>query len=206
MALFGGMVPVYWAAQYISTGLISVIFGIAPIITGFLAWRFIYEQRFSTMKMLGALSGLAGLISIFATGMAMGENYAYGVVAVLGAVVLHSISAVWIKSMKVDIAPISTVAGGLLFSMPMFIAVYLIFAPPLAGAIPMRALWSIVYLGIVGSVLPVLALWIGRVFENEKMGFNIYMGTVLVLMGLTLHQWGDFLFKKLWKKRKLYST
>ncbi|VAW65488.1 Permease of the drug/metabolite transporter (DMT) superfamily [hydrothermal vent metagenome] len=230
MALFGGMVPVYWAAQYISTGLISVIFGIAPIITGFLAWRFIYEQRFSTMKMLGALSGLAGLISIFATGMAMGENYAYGVVAVLGAVVLHSISAVWIKSMKVDIAPISTVAGGLLFSMPMFIAVYLIFAPPLAGAIPMRALWSIVYLGVVGSVLgfvcyyyllkrlpvntvalitlitPVLALWIGRVFENEKMGFNIYMGTVLVLMGLTLHQWGDFLFKKLWKKRKLYST
>jgi len=229
LALFAGMMPVYWAAQYISSGLISVIFGLTPIVTGYLAWRFIREQSVSGMKILGALSGLGGLICIFLTVTGREESI-YGVAAVGGAVVLHSASSVWIKSMKTDISPVSTVAGGLLFSMPLFIAVYLIFAPPLVAVIPAKALWSIVYLGVVGSVVgfvcyyyllkhlpassvalitlvtPVLALWIGHVLDNEEVGLNIYVGTALVLMGLTLHQWGDFLSKKLCRKRKLYSA
>ncbi len=228
LALFAGMLPVYWAAQTISSGLISVIFGVTPVITGYLAWRFIREQGFSGVKILGMLSGLAGLMSIFTGSTLMGPRYAYGVAAVVAAVILHSVSSVWIKSMKSDMPAITMVAGGLLFSMPLFVAAYLIFAPPLVAVIPQRALWSIVYLGVIGSVVgfvcyyyllkhlpassvalitlitPVLALWIGSVFENEKISFNIYMGTVLVLMGMALHQWGELLSKKLWRKRKLY--
>ena len=229
LALFAGMLPVYWAAQTVSSGLISVIFGVTPIITGYLAWRFIHEQGFGGVKILGMLSGLAGLISIFMGSTLMGVGYVYGVAAVVLAVILHSVSSVWIKSMKSDMPAIMMVAGGLLFAMPLFAAVYLIFAPPLVDVIPLKALWSIVYLGVIGSVVgfvcyyyllkhlpastvalitlitPVLALWIGYVFESEKVSFNVYVGTVLVLTGMALHQWGDFLSKKLWKKRKLYS-
>ena len=43
VAIFGGMMPVYWGAQYISSGLISVVFGLSPIVTGYLAWRFIHS-------------------------------------------------------------------------------------------------------------------------------------------------------------------
>lgn len=104
--------------------------------------------------------------------------------------------------------------------MPLFVAVYLIFAPPLPEMIPLKALWSIVYLGVVGSVIgfvcyyyllkhlaassvalitlitPVSALWIGHVINDEIISASIYTGTVFVLVGLILHQSGDVLSKK----------
>ena len=224
LALFGGMLPVYWGAQYISSGLISVIFGLSPIVTGYFAWRFIHEQSLSPMKLLGALAGIVGLLFIFFENSQTVDGYVYGVCAVLLAVLLHAISAVWVKSIKIDIPPLTLVAGGLLFSMPLFMMSYIIYAPPLPENIPVKAMWSIVYLGIVGSVIgfvcfyyllrhlaastvalitlitPVVALWIGYVFNGEFISTNIYAGTVFVLLGLGLHQWGDAMSKKLCKK------
>ncbi|RDH82988.1 MAG: EamA family transporter [endosymbiont of Galathealinum brachiosum] len=226
VAIFGGMMPVYWGAQYISSGLISVVFGLSPIVTGYLAWRFIHEQSFNLLKILGAIAGLSGLVIIFYKGISTGEDYILGIIAVLVAVVLHSASAVWIKSIKTDVPPLSLVAGGLLFSMPLFLTVYLVFAPPLPEVIPLKAIWSIVYLGIVGSVIgfvsyyyllkhlpassvalitlvtPVAALWIGNVVNNELISFEVYAGTAFVLIGLALHQGEDILSKRLWIKRK----
>jgi len=226
LAIFGGMMPVYWGAQYISSGLISVIFGLSPIVTGYFAWRFINENGFNKLKITGSLAGLIGLLIIFYKGISAGEDYIYGVLAVLSAVIFHSISAVWIKSIKTEVPPLSLVAGGLLFSMPMFFTVYLIFAPPLPEEIPLKAIWSIVYLGVVGSVFgfvsyyyllkhlqassvalitlitPISALWIGHAVNDEIISVSIYVGTTFVLMGLVLHQGEDLLYKKLWRKRK----
>lgn len=228
LAIFGGMMPVYWGAQYIPSGLISVIFGLSPIVTGYFAWRFIHENSFNLLKIIGSVAGLAGLLIIFYKGLSTGEDYIYGVLSVLSAVVFHSVSAVWIKSMKTEVQPLSLVAGGLLFSMPLFFTVYLIFAPPLPEEIPLKALWSIVYLGVVGSVFgfvsyyyllkhlpassvalitlitPISALWIGHVVNDEIISVSIYVGTAFVLMGLALHQGEDTLSKKLWRKRKDY--
>jgi len=228
LAIFGGMMPVYWGAQYISSGLISVIFGVSPIVTGYLAWRFLHENSFSLLKIIGSLSGLVGLLIIFYKGLSAGEDYLYGVAAMLVAVVLHSISAVWIKSIKIELPALSLVAGGLLFSMPLFLTVYLVFSPPLPAEIPLKAIWSIIYLGVVGSIIgfvsyyyllkhlpassvalitlitPVSALWIGHAVNNEVISASVYLGTVFVLAGLVLHQSEDILLKKLWEKRKQY--
>ncbi len=228
-ALFGGMLPVYWGAQYISSGLISVIFGFSPIVTGYFAWRFIHENGFSAMKVMGALSGVAGLLVIFSEDMSLEGDYFYGMLSVLSAVIIHALSAVWVKSVKTDIPALALVAGGLLYSMPMFIAVYLLFAPELPDMIPQKALWSILYLGVVGSVLgfvcyyyllkrlatssvalitlitPVLALIIGYAFNNEDISKSLLAGTSFVLLGLALHQWGDTLSNKICRKRKHYS-
>jgi len=218
--IFGGMLPVYWAAQYLSSGLISVIFGLSPIITGYLAWRFIHEQGLSRMKLFGAMGGLIGLLFIFFEDSQTQGEYVYGVCAVILAVILHGSGAVWRKSINIDIPPLTLVSGGLLFSRPLFMMTYIIYAPPLPESIPYKAMWSIVYLGIVGSVIgfvcfyyllrhltastvalitlitPVVALWIGYVFNAELISTNIYVGTVFVLLGLGLHQWGDAMLKK----------
>lgn len=228
VAIFGGMMPVYWGAQYVPSGLISVVFGLSPIVTGYLAWRFLHEQSFNVLKILGSLAGLTGLIIIFYKGVASNNDYLYGVASIMLAVVLHSASAVWIKCLKTDVPALALVAGGLLFSMPLFITVYLIFAPPLPEQIPLKAIWSIVYLGVVGSVVgfvsyyyllrhlqassvalitlvtPVVALWIGHMVNNENISLSVYLGTTFVLFGLALHQGEDILLKKLWRKHKKY--
>lgn len=229
VGIFGGMMPVYWAAQHISSGLISVIFGLSPMITGYIAWRFGLEQRFNRVKIIGSIIGIVGLFAIFYEGFSSDSMFVYGIIAMVISVILHSISAVWIKSLHINMPALTLVAGGLLFSMPMFIAVYLIFAPPLATEIPLKTFWSILYLGIVGSVIgfmsyyfllkhlaassvvlitlvtPVSALWIGYVVNNEDINLSIYIGTAFVLFGLLLHQSEDILSKKSWGKARHYS-
>lgn len=223
LAIFGGMMPVYWGAQFITSGLISVVFGLSPIVTGYLAWRILGEQSVSRYKVLGALLGLSGLVIIFYESSSINTHYFYGIASILLAVIFHSISAVWIKSLKTELPALTLVAGGLLFSMPMFILVYFLFAPALPQVIPMKALWAIVYLGVVGSILgfvgyyyllkhlpatsvalitlitPVSALWIGYVVNDEVISPSVYMGSAFILCGLVLHQGISFLNIKLWR-------
>jgi len=85
--------------------------------------------------------------------------------------------------------------------------------------LPMRSIWSIVYLGVMGSIVgfvsyyyllshlrastvalitlmtPVTALWLGNMLNNEDLTPFIWLGTSLVLLGLMLHQWGNIMFK-----------
>lgn len=228
LMLFGGMMLVYWGAQYISSGLVSVIFGLTPIVTGYFSWRFIQEQSMSPMKIAGALAGITGLLVIFSEDVSLNNDYIYGILAMILAVLMHSISAVWVKSLKVDMPALTLVAGGLVFSMPAFVSVYLIFAPDLPAVIPGRAIWSILYLGVVGSVLgfvcyyyllkrlatssvalitlitPVMALYIGYVFNHENISRSIILGTICVLIGLAMHQWGDAFSKRYFKRNKSF--
>ena len=97
LGVFASMLCVYWAAQYISSGLISVLFGLTPIMTGLIAAIFLGERALTPSRLLGVGLGIAGLLVIFAQRINFGEHLSWGVMGVLTAVVLHSISGVWVK-------------------------------------------------------------------------------------------------------------
>ena len=223
VAVFGAMMPVYWGAQYISSGLVSVIFGLTPIFTSLFTARLLNESSLTLTKMAGALSGVAGLVVIFSEQLGLGDNALMGISAVLLSVILHSLSAVWIKYIDVKLPALMITTGGLLFALPLFLLVYLIFADPLPALLPMRSIWSIVYLGVMGSIVgfvsyyyllsnlqaptvalvtlitPVLALLLGHMLNNEDLTPFIWLGTSLVIMGLILHQWGGILSRWLYR-------
>jgi len=96
----------------------------------------------------------------------------------------------------------------------LLLLVYALTATPLPTEIPARAAFSIVYLGIVGSVLgfalyyyvlrhvettrvalitlvtPVLALVLGRILNDEPVQAEVYTGTATILAGLLLFEYG----------------
>ena len=198
------------------------------MVVGYLSYQFIQERSLSVMKLTGSFAGLLGLGVIFSEDMSLNSEYAYGILATLLAVLIHASSAVWVKGLKVEMPPLSLVAGGLLFSMPFFLFSFLLTMPEIPQQIPLRSIMSIVYLGVVGSILgfvcyyyllkrlatstvalitlitPVIALLIGRIFNHEAIGQAVILGTLFVLLGLALHQWGDLLLEKVWRKRKSY--
>lgn len=221
LAIYGSMLPVYWGAQYIPSGLISVIFGLTPIMTAWFAAQFLQEQRFGLNKILGALLGVAGLVIIFIRQIKFGEHAIWGLSAVLIAVAVHSLSAVMIKKINARLPALSVTTGGLLVALPMLWLTYVLFAPALPHVLPARALWAIVYLGIMGSVIgfvayyflleqlptsstalitlmtPVFAVWLGNWLNDEQSGMLVWMGTAFVLSGLILHQWGGKAVEKI---------
>ena len=75
LSLFLAMASVYWAAQYIPSGWISVVFGISPLMTSILAIFILKEASFSEGRLVGMLIGLAGLCVIFIEGIECSAAY-----------------------------------------------------------------------------------------------------------------------------------
>ena len=226
VAIFGAMMAVYWGAQYISSGLISVVFGLTPIVTSILAARFLQEQSLTGFKIIGAMIGVFGLAVIFIEQLQFGDQAFMGILAVLISVSLHAISSVGIKRIDAKLPALIVTCGGLLVSLPFFLLMFFLLPESMPDQFPARAIGAIIYLGIMGSVVgfvcyyfllqnlttstvalitlitPVTALWLGYVFNQESMTTSIWVGTGCVMTGLASHQWGGMLSKFLWQKKK----
>ena len=213
LGIFGTMLCVYWGARYISSGLVALLFGLTPIFTSIAATFWLDERSFSASKIIGTSLGLLGLAAIFGSGLTLGAHAVAGIVVVLLAVLLQSLSLVSVKRIGATIPAMAITSGALMLVAPMFLLSWAIFDGTLPLSIAPRAGWSIIYLGIFGSVLgfnfyfyvikrmeagqialitlitPVSALLLGQVLNGEKIQTGIWIGTACILCGLLSHQW-----------------
>ena len=215
LGIFGAMFCVYWGAQFIPSGLISVLYGLTPMMTGICAALWLQESAFSPARILGMLMGLGGLLVIFGQGFADQHIAVAGIVGVLMSVLLHSISSVWVKRIGAEVPAMAVAGGGMLVAAPLYFMAWLLLDGHAPVALTPRAGAAILYLSLIGSVVgfvlfyyvlkrmaasrialitlvtPVLALWIGHVLNGEVIDARLWMGAALILAGLAVHQWGD---------------
>ena len=214
LALFGGMALTYWGARYIHSGLISVLFGLSPLAAAILGAIFVGERSLTPVKLIGMLLGAAGLATIFIHGDSLGhENALAGLFAVLCAVTVYSGGMVWLKQIGDDSPPLATTVGSLTVSLPLFGLVWWFSDGQLPAVVPPRAGAAIAYLGVFGSVIgfalyyyvikhletakvalitlitPVIALLLGSWLNGESISLRLWIGTALILLGLSVHQW-----------------
>jgi len=209
------MTGVYWAAQQIPSGLISVVFGLAPLVTGWMAATWLGEVVFTPFRIVGMACGVLGLGVIFAQGAAIGSAAFAGIAVVIASVVVHSLSAVWVKRIDAGIHPLEVTTGALIVAVPLYALTWWLAGDGAPVEIPPRALAAILYLGVFGSVIgfvmyyylltyseasrvalitlvtPVLALMIGQQLNAEVIGTRVWIGTLVILLGLASFQWGD---------------
>ena len=136
LGLFGGLLSVYWGAQFIPSGLISVLFGLSPIVIGLLlaSW-WLNEHSLSVGKLLGILLALGGLALIFMP-QELGQRIApQGIAAVLLAVLFHSASAVWVKRIGGSLHPMAINCGALSVAVPLYLSAWLLFGEGLPQTI-----------------------------------------------------------------------
>jgi drug/metabolite transporter (DMT)-like permease len=227
IGIFGGMLFAYLAAGYISSGLMSLIFGLSPILSGVLSQRILAESALSFSKKVALAVAICGLAIVCFDKISLADDAYIGIIAVLMAVSFFSVSGVLVKSVEVAINPMATTVGSLLFSLPLFTVVWLIFD----GSIPYeswsnKSILSIVYLGVVGSLVgfiayfyvlqrlkastvalitmitPVIAISLGLILNNESVNANLIIGALAIIAGLAIYQWGDSVIKH---NRKQYA-
>lgn len=215
LGVWGAMTSVYWASQHIPSGLISVVFGLAPIFTGAMAALWLGERALTAPRLLGIGLGFAGLVIIFGNGNHIGQAALGGIVAVLLSVVIHSASSVWVKRIGARLHPLETTTGSLLVAVPLFVANWVLLDGEIPTEIGPRTGWAIVYLAVVGSTLgfilyfyvlrhveasrvalitlmtPVMALFLGHYANGEIITTETWFGTAAILTGLMCFQWGD---------------
>ena len=212
LSIFFAMASVYWAAQYIPSGWISVVFGISPIMTGLLAIAILQEKSFSEGRLPGMLIGLLGLCVIFIEGMDLHEAAWLGVLGVIFSTIAQPAGAVLIKKLKPTLPAITITAGSVALAVPLFALNWLLFGPDLPDAIHSRTLGAILFLGIAGTgigfplyfyvlkhlsaghvslitlITPVTALLIGSTFNEELITLRVWVGTALIMLGLLVHE------------------
>lgn len=212
IGVYGSMLLVYWGSQYIPSGLLSVLFGLTPLLTGIFSAVMLNERSLSINKIAGASLGIAGLVAIFHSNIATSEHANIGIAAVLIATTLHSLSTVLIKKINSDLPSIVLNTGSLLLASLLFLLTWIFSEQAMPSTLSLRGGVSILYLGIFGSVIgftlyyyalkhmdanrigliplitPLLALLLGHFLNHESIGLMIWLGAALIITGLLLHQ------------------
>ena len=214
LSMFGAMSLTYWASQWVNSGLISVLFGLSPLMTSLGAAYWLKEEAITLNKLAGMGLGLAGLALVFHSSLALGPGALIGIGVLLVAVLLQSLGMVWIKRIGDDSSAVAINLGTLLVALPLFFGVWWLMDGQWPTHLTPRAAGAIVYLGVFGSVLgfvlyyymikhmetgsvalimlitPVMALVLGNVLNNEVIPLSVWFGAACIALGLSLHQGG----------------
>lgn len=205
---------VFWAEQYISSGLSAVLFATMPFFVVILA-HVMVNEKLTGLKTIGVIASFIGLILIFWKDFAgpqglIGNMSLYGSLAVVGSSISGALASVVGKQHADEIDPATNVLvqsciGTLaLTSLGLFTerAATLNFTP--------TSVFVILYLGIVGSALafvgmywllkkttatnvsllafvtPILALVLGWIVLQEVPEADVGLGAMLILTGIYL--------------------
>lgn len=216
IGIFGGMLLSYMAAKTVPSGVISLIFGMAPILSGLLAQRLLGEAPFTVTKVVALGLSLIGLYMICAVQIKTFNLPPLGLVYVFFAVCSFSLSGVMIKRVKLAIHPMATTFGSLALVTPLFAAFWWgidgEFNPEVWHE---RSIWATVYLGVFGSLLgflayfhvlqklsastvalstlitPAFAVALGAWLNSEKITLSLVIGAFIVILSLAIFLFGD---------------
>jgi drug/metabolite transporter (DMT)-like permease len=227
LTLYVAMSFVYWSAQHIPSGWISVVFGLSPIITSVMASLILKDSTLSGMRLTGMTVGFIGLSVVFIEGISISTAAILGVTGTLISAASQSLGAVLIKQQKPDFHPVAITAGSIAVSLPLFM-LNCVLMSEWPETIPLKAGLSILYLALLGSAIgfplyfyllkkltpervaiitlitPITALLLGAVFNGEVISSKVWTGTVLIITGLAIYEYGKYLpHVRQWKVRWL---
>jgi len=215
LQIYGSMLAVYWAAQFIPSGWISVIFGLTPLMTALLAAIFLKERSLTLGKLLAYGFGVSGLAIMFGSALQLGYEAVLGISGVLVSSLLQSASSVWIKRIAAKLPALSQVAGGLLLALPAYLLTWGIADGHWPTVLTPRSLVAIIYLGVIATTIgfalyyyllthlpatrvslitlvsPPLALMLGHTINHEPLTMKIITGTLFILSALIMHEFFD---------------
>lgn len=228
--IFLSMTLIYWGAQTISSGLIALIFGLMPLVTGIFAAIILKEKSFTPQKTFGIAIAFAGLMIIFYSESNQNSQHLIAVFSVLAAVIWHSFGTVVFKRFASDLPIMSLTTGGIWVSVFFLTIFWWISDSHIPETITIIGWGSILYLSIIGTVIgftiyfyilrnieaskialiplmtPVMALFLGQYLNGEQPDASIWIGAALIIGGLGFYQVGGYLRFALMKVMQRAST
>ncbi|OTG69590.1 EamA family transporter [Acinetobacter sp. ANC 4470] len=208
IGLFASMTFCYMGASKVPSAIISMIYGIAPLMSGLMAIYMFKSTKFNAYQWMGLMLGMFELF--FALGFGSQNfvlNY-FGVGLELIAMMLYVLSAFAVRSVNANIHPISQMTGATLVSwigycglLPFFWSDMPIQLPSLQACIALiySALFSSVLamifyyalltttLMLITLITPVLATVWGSWLNQEQLSTDLIFGLFLLCLGLALY-------------------
>jgi len=212
MAFFSYVVPfglVYWAEQFVPSGMASVLFAVYPFWVVIFSFIRIPNDSIGFYKIFGTVLGFGGIVIIFSDSF-IGDitNYIVGMFAVVLSGIMQAWIAVSIKKFGHHLHPLSMNFIPMMIAGISMVAIGIIAEDLSVTNISESGILSILYLAFFGSVItfttfywlikrinlvilsllafitPIVALILGYFFYNEELSSRHFIGAALVLTGV----------------------
>lgn len=217
VGVYGAMMCVYWGAAFVPSGLISVMYGLSPMISGVLGYLWLKERELTPARMIALILAIMGLYVVVSGQLNFGSQAWRGILGTLASVLLFSISAVLVKHVNAGLHPVVQTSGTLWLSSLGFAITLPFFGIQIPEEVSLISWAGLAYLMSCGSLLgfffyfyilkhlptarvalitliaPVLAIFWGSLLKDEAWSLAALMGCALMLFSLALYQWHQML-------------
>jgi len=203
---------VFWAEQYISSGLAALLQATTPAFGLVFAHFHLPGERLSWARIGGVILGVFGVGVVFSNQLAVGGRQGLaGCVALIVGSIAVAYSNVLVKAYGKNLNPAVLAAGQMLFGLLLLSATgFVLEGNPLHFRWTAMALVTLLYLAIVGSVIafllyywlvlnmdvtksmlialvtPVVAVLLGMIVLNEEIGWRTLAGGAMIMLGISL--------------------
>ena len=200
---------VYWAEQFVPSGMASVLFAVFPFFVAIFSFIFIERESLDIFKILGIVIGFLGIVIIFSDSFSGDFNYyLIGMFAIVLSAIMQAGIAITIKKYGYHLNPLSMNFVPMLIAGISMLVIGLAMEDTSTNTFGLNAVLSILYLAFFGSVItftsyywllkkinivilsltafitPITALILGYIIYNEQLSTNDFVGSAFVLFGV----------------------
>ena len=210
LSLIGSQIFTYAATPYLSSGLIALMFGLAPIMAGLIG-RFGFEQKLGNLQWVGMGTSIIGLALICFSG-SQKHVQPIGILFMLISVFAYALSIFLVKKINADVQPMAQATGSILVStlcalvllpwiwqyapthLPAAKSLFaLIYTVLMASLIAMFCYFKLVQnlkattLSLTTVMTPLIAILVGAYLNQEQLSAQVFVGASIILLGLLLY-------------------
>jgi drug/metabolite transporter (DMT)-like permease len=213
MGLVNIVIPfvlITWAEQSVDSSLAAILTAPVPLFAIVIAPFFLHDEPIRVNGVVGLLVGFVGVVILTSRDLAVGDSDLSGEIALLGAAFSYAIGAVYARRNMRGVPPLIPAVFQVSFALLVSGIIALVAERPWEARPDPEAIFSILWLGIVGSGLaylvvfrlfaawgatrttmvayeiPVVGILLGYFVLAEPVDFRLLIGTALVVGGVAL--------------------
>ena len=214
--LIGAQLFIYLAANYLTSGLMALIFGFSPLVAGLIGHVILKTNHLIWLQWLGIAVAVGGLSFVFAESADSKVN-PWSVILMLISMVSYISSIFWVKQINAPLKLMSQATGSLIVSSLGSLLIIPFIWQSFPTQMPsMQALFGFGFTMILSSIVamlcyfwlirrlaastvslsnvmtPIIALILGATLNNEIISSHAFAGIAVVMFGIVMYFWKEW--------------
>ncbi|MGZ9160615.1 MAG: DMT family transporter [Candidatus Limnocylindrales bacterium] len=226
MAVVNIVIPfglITWAEQSVDSSIAAILTAAVPLWAIVIAPLFLHDEPIRINGAIGLAVGFVGVVVLTSRGLEQGRSSDIaGEVALVGASLSYAVGAVYSRRNMRGVRPMIPAVVQVTFAMLIASGIALVLERPWEARPDVEAVFSMVWLGIVGSglaylvnfrlleawgatrttlvayLIPIVGIVLGYLVLREQVDARLLIGTALVIGGVGL-------VNSRWGRRKLFA-
>lgn len=206
---------IYFSAPYLTSGLMVLLYGFSPLITGLMGYLVFKNQKLSLLQWIGMVCAVSGLVFIFAD-QTQTMIRPIGLILLFTSIIFYVCSIFLVKKINAPVSAIAQTTGALLVSTLGSIFLIPFILNDLPQVLPsLKSLGGFFYTVIFSSIIavfcyfwliprikpstfalsnimtPMIALIFGSWLNNEYLTIDMMIGVVIAMSGIVLYFYAE---------------